>query len=159
MIWRTKYPYRIVTGRVVWSVRDLTRQVWSARRGNRAGTCIARPHPFTAGRTPLGPAKLAQYIRTRSPRQLHAEFSDLRSGSRASICGARLILRPVGAVDEALSKLVLKNQSGMKMMRNSRLPHPPSLSRLSSGTGLRRLQPHPTTFSPQGFSRLSVGSL
>jgi putative transposase len=80
LIWCTKYRYKILRGRTAERARDLNRQISHAR-----GVVIVRGavspdqiHLLMSARPVLSPAKLAQYIKGRSSRNLQAEFPELR---------------------------------------------------------------------------------
>ena len=84
VIWCTKYRYKILRGRVAERARDLIRQICEARnvvivRGAASPDHI---HLLLSAPPVLSPAKLAQYIKGRSSRNLQAEFPDLRKRYR-----------------------------------------------------------------------------
>ncbi len=78
VIWCTKYRYKILRGRVAERARDLIRQICQTR-----GVVIVRgavspdyTHLLMSAPPVLSPAKLAQYIKGRSSRNLQAEFRE-----------------------------------------------------------------------------------
>jgi REP element-mobilizing transposase RayT len=74
MIWCTKYRKKILRGRIAEGARDLIRQVWAAREVVIVRGAVSPDHIHLLLVAPpiLSPAKLAQYIKGRSSRHLHA---------------------------------------------------------------------------------------
>ena len=80
VIWCTKYRYKILRGRVAERARDLIRQICQARDVVivRGAVSPDHVHLLLAAPPVLSPAKLVQYIKGRSSRNLQAEFPELR---------------------------------------------------------------------------------
>jgi Transposase IS200 like len=90
----------------------------------------------------LAPAKLAQYIKGRSSRDMQAEFPELRKQYWGQHMWARgYFCATAGAVDEATIKAYIENQRWAKTTSRSRSQRPRSLEpALQPGT-FRRLEP------------------
>jgi putative transposase len=111
VIWRTKYRYKILRGRVAERARDLIRQICEAREvvTVRGAVSPDRIHLLLSARPALSPAKLAQYIRGRSSRHLQAKFLELRKRYWGRHMWARgYFCATVGPVDEATIKALYR---------------------------------------------------
>jgi putative transposase len=80
VVWCTKYRYKIMRGRVAERARDLIRQTCESREVVIVRGAVSPDHVhLLLSAPPLeSPAKLVQYIKRRSSRQLQAEFPELR---------------------------------------------------------------------------------
>ena len=130
VIWCTKYRYKILRGRVAERARDLIRQICEARNVVIVRGAVSPDHIHLLLSAPpvLSPAKLAQYIKGRSIRNLQAEFPDLRKRYWGQHMWARgYFCATVGAVDEATIKPVSRISGGTKTTSRLRSQRPPRL--------------------------------
>ena len=143
VIWCTKYRYKILRGRVAERARDLIRQICETRDVVIVRGAVSPDHIHLLLSAPpiLSPAKLAQYIKGRSSRNLQAEFPDLRKRYWGQHMWARgYFCATAGAVDEATIKAYIESQKwdedeqGFKITATTR-----ALSRLSAGAAFREL--------------------
>ena len=140
VIWCTKYRYKILRGRVAERARDLIRQICEARDVVIVRGAVSPDHIHLLLSAPpiLSPAKLAQYIKGRSSRNLQAEFPELRKRTGASTCGrAGISARRWARWTRQRSRPISKARSGTKTIRASRSPRPPSLEPALSRSSLQ----------------------
>jgi len=113
VIWCTKYRYKILRGE---SGRACARpdpaDLPDTRGGDRKGAVSPdHIHLLLSAPPVLSPAKLAQYIKGRSSRNLQAEFPELRKRYWGQHMWARgYFCATVGAVDEATIKAYIESQ-------------------------------------------------
>jgi putative transposase len=149
VIWCTKYRYKILRRRVAERARDLIRQICQTRDVVIVRGAVSPDHIHLLLSAPpvLSPAKMVQYIKGRSSRNLQAEFAELRKRYWGQHMWARgYFCATVGAVDEATIKAYIESQKWAKTIRASRSPRPPSLEPALSRTPFRRLQPYSRDF-------------
>ena len=137
VVWCTKYRYKIMRGRVAERARDLIRQTCESRDVVIVRGAVSPDHLHLLLSAPplLSPAKLVQYIKGRSSRQLQAEFPELRKRCWGNTCGREDIsARRWARSMRQRSKRTSKAKRGTKMNRASKSPRPPSLKLASAGT-------------------------
>jgi putative transposase len=102
LIWITKYRYPILRGEVAERARDVIRQI-----------CQAREVTIIRGSVPplLSAAKLVQYVKGKSSRQLQQDFPHLRKRYWGQHMWARgYFCATVGVVDEKTIMEYIENQ-------------------------------------------------
>ena len=113
VIWVTKYRYKVMRGRVAERARELIRQICQAREVVIVRGAISPDHIHMLLSVPpnLAPAKVVQYIKGRSSRQLQAEFPELGKRYWGQHLWARgYFCATVGAVDEETIKHYIETQ-------------------------------------------------
>jgi putative transposase len=80
LIWITKYRNPILRGEVAERARDVIRQICQAREVTIVRGSVSPDHIHLLGSAPplLSPAKLVQYVKGKSSRQLQEGFPHLR---------------------------------------------------------------------------------
>jgi putative transposase len=113
VIWITKYRYEVWRGRIAERARDLIRQVCEAREVVIVpGSREPGPHPHAAVGASASVAGQAGAVHQGA---IVAEAARGVSGVAQAVLGATsvgagLLLRDVGAVDEAMIKAYIENQ-------------------------------------------------
>ncbi len=114
VVWCTKYRYKIMRGRVAELARDLIRQTCESRDVVIVRGAVSPDHVHLLLTAPplLSPAKLVQYVKGRSSRQLLAGFPELRKRYWGQHMWARgYFCATVGAVDEETIKAYIERES------------------------------------------------
>ncbi|MBI2686610.1 MAG: IS200/IS605 family transposase [Acidobacteria bacterium] len=104
---------KVLKGRVAERARDLIRQICEARDVVIVRGSVSPDHLHMLLWVPadLAPAKLVQYIKSRSSRRLQDEFPELRKRYWGQHLWARgYFCATVGAVDEATIREYIENQ-------------------------------------------------
>jgi len=120
VVWCTKYRLQDHAGRVAERARDLIRQTCESRDVVMVRGAVSPEHIHLLLSAPplLSPAKLVQYIKGRSSRQLQAEFPELRKRYWGQhMWRADIFCATVGAVDEATIKAYIESQTWTKTNR------------------------------------------
>ena len=113
LVWITKYRYKVLRGEVAERARDLIRQICQAREVSivRGAVSPDHIHLLVASPPQLSPAKLVQYIKGKSSRELQREFPHLRKRYWGQHLWARgYFCATVGAVDEKTIQEYIENQ-------------------------------------------------
>jgi putative transposase len=113
VIWKTKYRYKVLSGKIAERLRELIRQGCEAR-----GICIMKGsigkdhiHMLISCPPSIAPSKILQYLKGRSSRLIQDEFPELKKRywgqhlwAPGYFCGT------VGAVTEEMIKQYKENQ-------------------------------------------------
>jgi putative transposase len=113
LIWITKYRYPILRGEVAERARDVIRQICQSREVTIVRGAVSPDHIHLLVSAPplLAPAKLAQYVKGKSSRQLQEDFPHLRKRYWGQHMWARdYFCATVDVVDEKTIMEYIENQ-------------------------------------------------
>ena len=113
LIWVTKYRYKILRREVAERARDVIRQVCQSREVTIMRGTVSPDHIHLLVPAPplLAPAKLVQYVKGKSIRQLQEDFPNLLKRYWGQHLWAReYFCATVGVVDEKAIMEYIKNQ-------------------------------------------------
>ncbi len=135
IIWITKYRYKVLRGEVAERARDLIRQICQAWEVSIVRGAISPDHihMLVAAPPQLSPAKLVQYIKGRSSRELQREFPHLRKRYLGQHLWARWMRKRSWSTS--------RTSAGTKIRTGSKSPRRRSLEPALSWERLRRLKP------------------
>ncbi len=113
LIWITKCRYPILRGEVAERARDVIRQICQAREVTIVRGAVSPDHIHLLVPAPplLAPAKLVQYVKGKSSRQLQEDFAHLRKRYWGQHMWARgYFCATVSVVDEKTIMEYIENQ-------------------------------------------------
>jgi len=160
VIWITKYRYKVLRGRIAERARDIIRQICQAREVAIVRGAVSPDHIHMLLSAPpqLSPAKAGAIYQ----REIVTAIAGRVPGAEqevlgAAICGREgIFARRWVRSTRQRSRRTSRTRNGMKTIRGSRSPRPPSLEPALSRGFLGRLQPQSRLSvekKPTGFSR------
>ena len=114
IVWITKYRYKILNGKIAYSLRELIRQGCEARNIQIIKGSISKDHVHMLVSCPpnISVSQMMQYLKGRSSKKLQEEFPELkRKYWGQHVWDTGYFCRTVGTVTNEMIKEYIENQT------------------------------------------------